>query len=162
MWPVVKDLCTNGCWHVVLVRCTVTGRIVAYCRVCEAGWLSPADLEENNFGICSEFCPQSIEVPSREEVARSIWADVVKDYVQEAEYLTTSEINERLARERAELASKPARQWPPVVEPEAHSLRWFNIGERLRLRILRWLGFQGHPSMIERLRQAREQSKRDT
>ena len=29
MWPVVKDLCDNACWLVILVRCKATGRILA-------------------------------------------------------------------------------------------------------------------------------------
>ena len=107
MWPVVKESCNNACWLVVLVRCRARGCIIAYCRDCGAGWLSPADLEENYFGIGSEMCPQGIEVPSRAEVARSSWADTAKEYVSEAEYSTTSEINESLTRERAEWASKP-------------------------------------------------------
>jgi hypothetical protein len=161
MWPVVKDYCDNACCEVVLVRCRATGRLLAYCHDCGAGWLSPADLEVNDFGIGSGLCPQGIEVPSRGEVERSIWTDTVKRFIPEVEYSTASETNERLARERAEEASQPAWQRPPVVKPASYSRRWFNLGERMQHRILKWLGFQGRPSVLERLRQARERSEGD-
>ncbi len=161
MWPVVKDYCDNACCEVVLARCRATGRLLAYCHDCGAGWLSPADLEVNDFGIGSGLCPQGIEVPSRGEVERSIWADTVKRYMPEKEYSTASETNERLAREHANEASQPAWQRPPVVRPASFSRRWFNIGERLKLHILNGLGFQGHPSVLERLRQARERAERN-
>jgi hypothetical protein len=160
MWPVVKDYCENACCEVVLIRCRTTGRLLAYCHDCGAGWLSPANLEVNDFGVGSDLCPQGIEVPSREEVERSIWTGTVKRYIPEKEYSTASETNERLAWERAKEASQPAWQRPPVAEPEPYSRRWFNIGERMNLRILKWLGFQGHPSVFERLRQARDRSDR--
>jgi hypothetical protein len=161
MWAVVKDYRNNACNEVVLVRCRATGRLLAYCHGCGAGWPSAADLEVNAFGIGSDLCPQGIEVPSREEVGRSIWKDTVKQYIAEEQYSTASEINGGLARERAKEASQPAWQRPPAVGPASYSRWWFNIGERMRLRILKWLGFQGHPSVLERLRQAREQSERD-
>jgi hypothetical protein len=160
MWPVVKDYCDNACCEVVVVRCRATGRLLGYCHACGAAWLAPADLEVNDFGIASGLCPRGIEVPSREEVERSIWADIVKRYIPEEGYSTVSEMNERLARERARDASQPARQRPPVVGPASYSRGWLNIGERLQLRILKWLGFQRHPSLLERLRQARERSER--
>ena len=161
MWPVVKDFCDNACGEVVLVRCGETGRLIAYCHDCGAGWLSPADLEVNAFGNGSGLCPQGIEAPSRVEVGRFTWADTVKRYIPEEEYSTASESNERLARERAKAASQPAWQQPQVVKPASYSRMWFNIGERMKLRILKWLGFSENPSVLERMRRAREKSERD-
>src|SRR4051794_3162884 len=99
MWPVVKDLCDNACWQVILVHCRATGRILAYCRMCGATWISPRDLHANDFAIGSELFPLGIEVPCQEEVARSIWADSVLEFIPESEYSTASEINEDLTRE---------------------------------------------------------------
>ena len=161
MWPVVNDYCDNACNEVVLVRCRATGRLLAYCHDCGAGWLSPGDLEGNDFGIGSRLCPQGIEVPSREEAERSIWTGEVKRYIPAQEYSTASKMNERMARERAKAVSQPAWQRLSVARPASYSRRWFNIGERMHLRIRKWLGLQGLPSVLERLRQAREQSERD-
>ena len=45
MWPVVKELCDHACNEVVLVRCLASGRLLAYCDMCGAAWLTPADLD---------------------------------------------------------------------------------------------------------------------
>lgn len=164
MWPVVKDFCDNACWLVVLVRCRATGRVSAYCRDCGAAWLSPAEFRRNDFVVGSELCPQGIDVPSPEELARSPWAGLVREFVPEAEYSTAAEFNERLARERAAAPIGPVRR-RFVLDWQARPPRgWVGIVELLAS----WLpARQGHPwyqgsgSLVDRLRQAREQAQRD-
>ena len=161
MWPVVKDYCANACCEVVLVHCRATGLLLAYCHSCRAGWLSPADLEVNHYGYPSDLCPQGIEIPKREEVERSIWTDTVKRYIPEEEYSTVSETNESLARERERAFSQPLWQPPPLAKPVPTPRSWFNLVESMLFRILSPQGFRVGPSVLEKLREARERSGRD-
>ena len=106
MWPVVKESCNNACWLVVLVRCRARGCIIAYCRDCGAGWLSPADLEENYFGIGSRCVPKASK-SRRERRSLGKLGRYSEGVCLGGGVFATSEINESLTRERAEWASKP-------------------------------------------------------
>jgi hypothetical protein len=164
MWHVVKDLCDNGCWLVVLVRCTATGRTLAYCRDCGAAWLSPADLRANDFTTGSELCSRGIEVPGPEEVARSPWADSVLELVPVSEYSTASEINAALAREQSTAALKLAPRRASAGTSLSCARRWLGIAAGLASWFHGRSGagwFQGSPSVVDRLRRARQESRRD-
>ena len=140
MWPVVKDLCDNACWLVILVRCKATGRILAYCRDCGAAWLSPSDLHLNHFAIGSELCPRGIEVPCRQQVAQSIWADSVRGFIPESEFSTESEINEDLVRERSTGALNPAPPRAAEGEPVTCSRLWLDVTAGMASWFRGWLG----------------------
>jgi hypothetical protein len=163
MWPVVKQYCDNACWRVVLVRCRATGQLLAYCRGCGAAWLSPADLRTNDFAIGSEACPGGVEVPSAEEVARSLWAGCMCGSVAEGEYSTAPEINEDLAREREKVTWGSAAPRPAVGEV-GPLRRWY---DRIVDGLAAWLAacpgtvwYTGPGSLVDRLRRAREGSRR--
>jgi hypothetical protein len=164
MWPVVKELCDNACWHVVLVRCRATGRILAYCRDCGAAWPSPAELRRDDFAIGSEHCPQGVDVPSREEVIMSLWAESVREFIPEAEYSTAAEIHESLARERTTATLGPAPRRARVDVPASLSRAWIGIVSAVASCLLTGPGgvwYVGQGSMVDRLRRAREQAERE-
>jgi hypothetical protein len=163
MWPVVDDLCDNACWLVILVRCKATGRILAYCRDCGAAWLSPSDLQLNRLAIGSELCSRGIEVPSGQAVAQSIWADSVQKLITESECSTETDINDDLVREQSKGALNQAPPRPSERQPVICSRWWLGIAEGMASRFMGRPGsvwFQGHPSMVDRLQQAREERKR--
>jgi hypothetical protein len=159
MWPVVKDVCDNACWLVILVRCRATGRILAYCRDCGAIWATPLELRENKYAVGSELCPRGIEIPSPTEIDRSIWEGCVREFVPESNYSTESEINVDLARQRS-TRSDPAREIGLFGElPVSCRSRWLEIAARVAYWFEQRLGsvwYRRSSSMADRLSRARE------
>jgi len=102
-WHVVYDLCPHGGSEIVIAQCLPARRLVAFCPMCNAAWLSPADLSESvdNYVICSDYIETGIAVPSASDVADSDWSSRVLRLLSPADYIPIDDINESLLAERA-------------------------------------------------------------
>ncbi|QDV36024.1 hypothetical protein [Tautonia plasticadhaerens] len=120
MLAVVEEICVHGCWLVVLVRCRATGRLMAYCDGCLSCWTTPGDFRSATWSDPVRECPAGVELPTAEEVAQSIWSDLVREYMPEDESWNADAFNDWLARERERRTREPLRAGPG---PRPHPFR---------------------------------------
>jgi hypothetical protein len=115
MLAVVKEICDHGCCEVFLVRCKATGHSLAYCMGCGASWTTPENLEGGTFSDPARDCPEGVEIPSDEDVQRSLWSGLVIEFIPEDEFSNEAKFNEAIAWSRdgpRQAVSPPAtRSW---------------------------------------------------
>lgn len=151
MLAVVEEICVHGCWLVVLVRCRATGRLLAYCDGCLSCWTTPGDFRSATWSDPVRECPAGVDLPTAEEVARSSWSGLVREFVPEDESWNADEFNRGLARERDRRMNEPPRAGP---RSRPHLLR------RLAARLFPRLGAEG-ASTGDELGPARPQDQTD-
>ena len=77
-WPIVLEWCHHGGDNVLLVKCTPTRQLIAYCPHCCGAWLTPADIDSNTNNYVNPIdVAQGFAYPTFEDIADSEWYDHV-------------------------------------------------------------------------------------